>query len=84
MHELKSPSRTPVRAEPSLGTQTKPEMRGVGAAKSPAYLTIYQQSKCGIARQHQLERYQGTHWRAGILNKVLSTMPRSASTEKQH
>lgn len=29
MHELKSPSRTPVRAEPSLGTQTKPEMRGV-------------------------------------------------------
>ncbi len=57
---------------------------GVGAAKSPAYLTIYQQSKCGIARQHQLERYQGTHWLAGILNKVLSTIPRSASTEKQH
>lgn len=56
----------------------------VGAAKSPAYLTIYQQSKCGIAWQHQLERYQGTHWLAGILNKVLSTMPRSASTEKQH
>lgn len=55
MHELKSPSRTPVRAERSLGTQTKPEMRGVGAPESPAYLTIYQQSKCGIARQHQLE-----------------------------
>jgi len=84
MHKLKSPNRTPVRAQLSLGTQTKPEMREVGPMESPAYLTIYQQSKCGITRQHQLERYQGTHWRAGILNKVLTAMPRSASPEKQH
>lgn len=55
MHELKSPNRTPVRAERSFGTQTKPEMREEGAKEIPAYLTIYQQSKCGITWQHQLE-----------------------------